>query len=290
MPTNIESTTTEADLPLIRVLLAESDFAEIARIRSNIDGEFQSVIAVVKNHHELIENIIRERPQLVILGRIDKFNYFEICQECHKIQADLPIVLLSKQKIINDSFRELVKSSCGVTDVISEDSAKLNRLFQTLITADKSKDRRSANEPIGNSAERFSTIKLLDKPIDLTPANKSLEQPTISGRNMLAALEEIVAIGNNFFGPLAQGNYWRKAHDRISDNYPFIQQWSADHFSKLSCHQSVLDRELTAEDIHSLRIWVQNFIEECERIIVDFSAILKGSDLSPIAQNLLAQS
>jgi hypothetical protein len=296
MPTNIESTNTaDASLSLVRALIAESDHTEIARIRSNIGEEFQAGITIVKNHHELLEKIAQERPQLVLLGRIDKFNYFEVCQECHKIQPELPIVLLSKQKIINESFREFVKSSCGVTDVVSEHSGNLEQLFQALVSTNKSTDGGTANEPINHPADRFSRIKSLeqpiDKPIDLpTAENKLLAQPTNSGRNVLAALEEIVAISNNFFGPLAQGNYWRKAHDRIKDKFPFIQNWSADHFSKLSCHESILDRELTAADIQSLRIWVQNFIEECERIIIDFRAILKSSDLSPTAQSLLAQS
>jgi hypothetical protein len=277
MSANPETTnTTKNNLPLIRVLLAESDPSEIARIRSHIAEQFQAGIKIGKNYHELLENIDRERPQLVILGRIDKFNYFEICQECHKIQADLPIVLLSKQKIINDSFRELVKSCCGVTDVISEDSEKLNQLFQGL---EKSTRQQAIDKPLG---------KPTDKPAALYPTNKS-EQPQISGRIMLAALVEISIISNNYFGPLAQGNYWRKAHDRIVDEFPFIQNWSADHFSKLNCDDSILDQELTDDDIQSLRIWTRLFIEECERIIVDFRTILRNSDISPPAKDLLTK-
>ena len=107
---------------------------------------------------------------------------------------------------------------------------------------------------------------------------------------MLAGLEEIVTISNNYFGPLAQGNYWRKTHARLVDEFPLIANWSADHFSKIDCQANILERELTDEDIQSLRVWVVMFIEECERIIVDYRTILDNSDLSPLAKNLLSMS
>jgi hypothetical protein len=107
---------------------------------------------------------------------------------------------------------------------------------------------------------------------------------------MLAALGEIVTITNNYFGPLAQGNYWRKSHTSIANDLPSLQNWSADHFSKISCNDIILEQELTNEDIQSLRIWVRIFIGECERIIVDFRVILNNSDLSSAAKDLLSES
>lgn len=273
--TETKNTTSNGLLPL-RILLAASDPAEIVRIRSNIDEEFQSGIKTAKDYDDLLALITQERPQLVLLGRIDKFNYFDICKECHRISEDLPIVLVSTQETISDSFRKLVKT-CGLTDAIPQDAVKLNQLLQ------------GASREFGQltSSSRNPPPPPASRNLDRSIEQPKIQQPTIAGKNMLAGLEEIVTISNNYFGPLAQGNYWRKAHARIVDEFPFIGNWSADHFSKISCDESILERALTAEDIHSLRVWVMMFIEECERIIVDFRSILTNSDLSPPAKSLL---
>ena len=294
MPTSNEiKNMLDVELPPIRVLLAESDPLEIDRIRSTISREFQVGMKVAKSYHELLASIERERPQLVILGKIDRSSYSEIAQECHKIQASLPIVLLSSQGIIIDSFRQLVKT-CGLTDVIGKNGS-LNQLLQQLAeTISEQSDR----QPLGKtdlSTQQNLTSEPLGKPTEPVaqlirqPAAKPLGQP-ISGKMMLAGLEEIVTISNNYFGPLAQGNYWRKTHARIVDEFPFIANWSADHFSKIDCQANILERELTDEDIESLQVWVMMFIEECERIIVDYRTILTNSNLSPSAKNLLATS
>jgi hypothetical protein len=280
---------TDAALPLIKILLAESDPAEVDRIKSTIAPEFQVRIQSVKTYYQLVESVLREQYQLVILGKIDNSNYSEIAKKCHQAQKNLPIVLLSSQGIIIDSFRQLVKT-CGLTDVIARDSGNLNQLVGELnISIQQRSTDRSLEKPTDPhrehlTSEPLGTGKLANQPAEILPKSK------ISGRMMLAALEEIVIFSNNYFGPLAQGNYWRKAHERCSAESPFIQNWSADHFSKLSCHESILERELTAEDIRSLRLWVQFFLEECERIILDFRSILNNSDLSPIAKYLLTKT
>jgi AmiR/NasT family two-component response regulator len=246
------------------VLLAESDPVEVARIRADINPEFHNKIKVVKSYDELLEKITEQRPELVFLGRIDKFNYFDTCKKCQLIHQNLPIVLLSRQEIINNSFLNLAISR-GLTDIINPDPIQLNQLFRSL-----------KNDSLPPS---------LDLSIDITEPRSS-----IAGKMMLAALGEIVTITNNYFGPLAQGNYWRKSHTSIVNDLPSLQNWSADHFSKISCNDIILEQELTNEDIQSLRIWVRIFIGECERIIVDFRVILINSDLSSAAKDLLSES
>jgi hypothetical protein len=260
------------DISLSQILLAESDSSEIALIRSSINREFQDRIAIVNSYSDLLENIDRQRSKLVILGNIDKSNYSEIVQACHKIKENLPIVLLTRQRIIINSFRKLVKT-CGLTDVIARDSGDLNQLLQTLY------------KPLLVGVEERLPQQKEDRQTDRVSA-----QSSIVGRMMLAALEEIVTISDDYFGPLAQGNYWRKAHARILIKFPSLQYWSADHFRKLSCDASILDRELTDKDIQSLRLWVQFFIEECERSVVDYRVTLNNSNLSPPAQYLLTES
>lgn len=246
-------------LSIIEFLIAESDLFEIDRVKENINREFQSKVKFVKSYSELLTSVAEDNPQLLILGKIDKFNYFDTCKACHQINEFLPIFLLSRQEIINDSFLSLAKSR-GLTDIINLDRIKLNQLFQTTT---KSSVERSTDRPL----------------VSIT-----------TGRMMLTSLEEIISISNNYFGPLAQGNYWRKAHDSIVHEFPSLLNWSADHFSKISCNDRTLDRELTAEDIHSIRIWVEIFIGDCERIIVGFGAILNNSNLSPLTKEFLDKS
>jgi hypothetical protein len=261
MPTRTEvNNIIDADLPSIQVVLAESNPFEADRIRLNVNREFQAGIRVAKNYDELIGMITAELPQLVLLGRIDRFNYFDICKDCHEISKKLPIFLISREDSISDSFLKLAKSR-GITDIVESDPVKLNLLFQTI-----------------------------DKPIYLPQMNEQLLELPIIGRTMLAWLEEITAISNNYFGPLAQGNYWRKSRAKIIEEFPFMSNWSVDHFSKISCNEIILTQALTDDDIQCLRRWVKMFIKECERIVIDFRSILNNSDLPLLAKDLLTKS
>jgi hypothetical protein len=296
MPTSIElKNMTDIDLQPLQILVAESDPVEIDRIMATIDRKFHAGIKIAKNYRQLLERTKLERPQLVVLGKIDNANYSEIAQACHKIQPKLPIFLLSSQGIIIDSFRQLVKT-CGLSDVITRDADSLNQLLVKIATSEQ---YRQANLPLGKLPtaqpnRQHLTSEPLGTPSERNTSksitNKLIIQPKIFGRDMLVALEEIVAVSNNYFGPLAQGNYWRKSHDRILDEFPAIQNWSADHFSKLGCNERMLVQELSAEDLQSLRVWVRLFIEECERIIIDYRSILKQANLSPLATDLLVRS
>jgi hypothetical protein len=244
---------------LIRVVLAESILSEIALIKMSLINMPHIVITTVRTYEQLLKSIVENQPELVFLGNIDITNYFEICRECKHIRPELPIFLISKQEITNDSFRQAIQSY-GITDIIcSNNFTKLDELFHEF----------DANRQL---------------------IHESPLQPTITGRMMLEGFAEIITVSNNFFGPLAQGNYWRKAHNQLVDQFPFLQNWASDHFSKITCSQDILDLELTKENIQCLQKWVHFFIQECERIIVDFRDILATSNCSPTTQNLLIKS
>lgn len=247
------------DASLIRVLLAESTLSEIASLRMGMIDMPQVVITTVHCYEQLLQSIAQDQPQLVLLGNIDVVNYFAISQECNKIAVELPIILLSKQEVINDSFRETIKYY-GMADIVCYgDFAKISQIIHGL----------------GSSHSRF---------VETFSASK------VTGKIMLTSLEEIVVISNNYFGSLAQGNYWRKSHASLIDQFPLLQKWSADHFGKLTCDPNILDLELTEQDIQCLQHWVRLFIKECERIIVGYCEILGKSNLSSTAQELLAKS
>jgi two-component SAPR family response regulator len=164
-------------MPQTPVLLIESDPTEIAKIRSNIDNKFQNLIKTANKYNELLESIARQQVQLIILGRFDKFNYFEIGEELHKIQTNLQIVMLCKQELVTDSFRQALKNN-GITAISAKEHQKLNQILNTV-----------------------------DRPIDL---------PIFTGEMVLVIIQEIVAISNDHFGKLAQGNYWRKAPEGVT--------------------------------------------------------------------------
>jgi|GEM_PF-1549871 len=287
MPTSSEiKNLTDSDLHPIQILLVESDPVEIDRIVANIDREFQAGITIAKDYGEMLASITRSRPQLVLFGKIDKTSYSEIAQDCHAIRRNLAIVLLSSQGVIIDSFRQLVRT-CGLADVITKDANSLNHLLQSVT---KSYRQQLANQPLVKPTAQPTRQHLTTEPRRPLASTHTPAQPTISGQNILTALDEIVAVSNNYFGPLAQGNYWRKAHAHIIDEFPTIENWSADHFSKLSCHESTLAKALTPEDLQSLRLWVRLFIQECERIIIHYRSILNTADLSPLAKDLFTTS
>jgi hypothetical protein len=54
----------------IEIVLAESDPTQVAIIRSNINNDFQNIIQTVKNFSELLEAIVRNKPQLVTDGSL----------------------------------------------------------------------------------------------------------------------------------------------------------------------------------------------------------------------------
>lgn len=287
MPTSSEiKNLTDSDLHPIQILLVESDPVEIARIVANIDREFQAGITIAKDYGELLASITRSRPQLVLFGKIDKTSYSEIAQDCHAIRRNLAIVMLSSQGLILDSFRQLVKT-CGLADVITRDANSLNHLLESVT---RSYRQQLVNQRLGKPTDQPNRQHLTTEPLGQLASTHTPAQPTISGQNILAVLDELVAVSNNYFGPLAQGNYWRKAHAHIIDKFPAIENWSADHFSKLSCHESTLAKALTPEYLQGLRLWVRLFIEECERIIIDYRSILNTADLSPLAKDLLTIS
>jgi hypothetical protein len=239
----------------LRIILAESDPVEVDWISSNIDLEFRGRAEHINNYVELIKAITEEKPQLLILGNIRNTNYFQICRECHKIWEDISIILASKQSIINDEFLEVAKRY-GVIDIIDDDFTGLNNLLQAL---------------------NFG----------VTLTGSLAVNDGFTSEFMLNQLNEIVGVSKNYFGDLALGNYWRKSHAQIVDEFPFLLKWSADHFGKISCDASILKQDLTGEEINILRIWVQYFIKECDRTIIDFGMVLNDSQLLPSTKDLL---
>ena len=240
----------------IRILLADSDTEKIEKIITIAKEHCEPSIRVCNNYLDLKSMLKAEPPELLLLGTFGMLNYFDICYECRQMSKELPIIMLSRHSTIDDYFyyfRQFLLTK-GATDVIAHDLLQLERVFQGL-----------------------------PQPVVLLESQKAV----IVMEKVLMAIREITEIASNYFGALAQGNYWRKSHARIVADFPNLQNWSADHFGIISCDESILQTQITDKDLLSLQKWVSAYLSECQRIITDFRAILINSNLSPIALQLM---
>jgi CheY-like chemotaxis protein len=251
----------------IRILVADADAAKIEQVtlfvsrQVPIELQAQISLVVCDRYVDLMPMLAAEPLDLLLLGILDRFNSLDTCQECHQQSQKLPIVLLSRQNSIDDYFQHFrrLALSKGATEVVNNELLQLDRLIIGLVR----------QQPLSGD---------------------SLAQPLskYSVATMLAAMEEISAIGSNYFGPLAQGNYWRKTHTLLLAKFPALQNWSADHFGKIGCDESIANSQCTVADVRGLQQWVIAYIHECERIIVDFGEILRKSEVLPPTRDLLA--
>ncbi len=233
----------------LRIVMADSDATKVAEVAAYVGGKIPSTIRVCNRYPELLPLLKEELPDLLFLGFFDALNFFSICRMCRKNYEDLSIILLSRQTVIDDEMRRAA-STQGATDIISTDLTELARILQPFMVS-------TAISFVG------------------------------TGQTILTAMNEINEVGSNFFGPLAQGNYWRKSHVQLLDAYPTLPKWSANYFGMISCDEAVLQSQLTEQDLQGLRQWVHLYICECQRVIVDFGDILQNSALSPSAVQLL---
>ncbi len=250
----------------IRILLADVDVAKVEQVTLFISQNLQASILVCKNYHDLVPMLQQELPELLLLGILDRFNSLDTCHECHQIWAQLPIVLLSRQSSIDDyfqNFRRLALTK-GAKAVVTQDLRQLDELIRAVAAQPKNS--------IGPMVE---------------PPSKIIAN--VAAHDLLEAINEINEVGSKYFGPLAQGHYWRKSYNRLVAEFPSLQNWSADYFGIISCDDSIRQSQCAIEDIRGLRRWVGAYINECERIIVDFGEILKNSQLSRSTLELLLE-
>jgi hypothetical protein len=117
--------------------------------------------------------------------------------------------------------------------------------------------------------------------------NIRLDRPIFTGEMMLSILQEIMSIGNKHVGVSFLGTQWQETHQNVSVIFPALKNWSVDSFVKISCCESILLQELTDEDIQGLTLWIQQIVEEGERINPDFRKILNASSISLLAKYFL---
>ena len=251
----------------IRILVADADEAKSEQVtlfvKRHLSSGLQTQISLLmcKHYFDLAPMLATELPDLLLLGILDRFNSLDTCEECHHKWQQLPIVLLSRQNSIDDYFQHFrrLALSKGATEVVNNELLQLDRLVVGLL-----QQQSLSSDPLAQPLSKYSVA------------------------TMLTAMLEINEIGSNYFGPLAQGNYWRKSHTLILAKFPTLQNWTADHFGQIGCDESIAHSQCTVADIQGLQQWVIEYVNECERIIVDFGEILRKSKLLSQTRELLA--
>jgi hypothetical protein len=261
---NIANTGSIVSNRLGRILLAESNLVTVDLLISqvvNYSLQYPShsddlpicSIAICNNAEDLANKLMQDPPDLLLLGKIEKAYWFDLCYACRQIDPNLPIVLLVEHQVIDDYFCRWAEVR-GANAVVSNEPIELHRFFKIWY-------------PL--------------------PSENEVQSNILNIRMMMLAIAEITKLSKSYVGTLAQGNYWRKTYDRLLNSFQHLKYWSADHFGNINCHEAALDCEVTAEDLYCLRFWIRLFIAECERAVPTFGKILTTSYLSPVARQLL---
>jgi hypothetical protein len=242
----------------IKILLADSDISRVKKVRSYIEQKTKSSdIRICQHYFDILPMLGQEIPDLFLLGTFVASNCFDIAQECRKSHNNLQIFLLSNQNSIDRDFGQFAINK-GITGIITADLSELDVLLQNL------------QQQLVVAAE-----------VDC--------MTTFTAQTMLMAIQEITQVGSNHFGALAQGNYWRKSHALALNEFPTLQNWSANHFGIISYTETIGKSQLTDEEIQGIQRWISLYISECERGIEDFKVLLKDSNLSLLAIQLLPE-
>jgi hypothetical protein len=236
-----------------RILLAESNLARVELFISQAASYRWKPISVGRTAEDIDERMVFDTPDLLLLGSIDNHYWFDLCDTYRQSHPRLPIVVMAELQHVDEYFRRWVKVRGG-TEVIPNHPEALNKLFEGL---ESSFIQTTASITMGA---------------------------------MMTAISEITIFSKAYFGSLVLGNYWRKTYDLLISDLPALKYWSADSFGNISCHSAALDAEFTPEDLHCLRLWVGQFIKECQRSIVNFDALLQKPYLSPQVRQLLPQA
>lgn len=215
-------------------------------------------------------------PHILLLGSLPNSNSLDTYRRCHEFWADLPVVLMTYQPVINDHFRDWAMKQ-GVKEVISSYPQNFSQLQFILkeilfpIIEPKSLKRKASKSNV----------------IPLKPRQQHKSKETffqISHQEMAIALNDLSQFSKTYFGSLAVGNYWRKTQQNLQPEHPTLATWEVDHWGVFNetcfAQEKTVDDFLSIEELDSLEIWIRAFTRECERIVVDFGKFIRKYILS----------
>ena len=242
-------------------------------IQSYLTENGYRILSRVSTSDHLMALLARQPIHLLLLGELEGENCFAVFRDFRKRWPMLPVILISHQPV-SDVFRDWVIQR-GINDVFYSHPDHFSALSRAIV--------RNINQgAIGG------TTPIHDLPISKTDFFP-VEEVTIAfhGDMIKAALEELSQFSSHYFGTLALGNYWRKAYQKAIVEYSELEHWSVDYQGEFTLIAKFRYHPVAAEQLKGIKVWIQFFIQECERIIVDFASLLAKESFSPILKQLL---
>ena len=272
---------TEQALSVSRhLVLAEARFDMARLLLEELRKEDNWRTDFCGSYQQLTRVLTQQQPDFLLLSTLEDLNWLEACRRCLKQWPHLPIILLVEQPKISPAFRNWVVEQ-GIQDVLSSHRRNIADLRATLKPVLQPPEPDATSEPNHQSPSQ---------PIWTVPAATPSPIPT-SGPFMvedaIMVLNQISEYCMGYFGPLAIGNYWKKAYHREIEHYFSLQHWTVDHTGKIDYLLEPLG-QVTPEQLQALQAWVKSLLQECQRIIVDFPALFHRKRWSPKAMQLLS--
>ncbi len=265
------------------LVLAESQPIVFKPLLAQIKKTFVRV-SLCSSYQELVNKCNQESPDILILGTLPEVNSLEIYRKCRSKWSQVPIILLVNQPVVNEFFQSWAIKQ-GITNVVSSYPQEFEQLRTTIENVTQAKGKpiqieKIALPPVPPLEEIFS----IPMPVVTVPETMELS-------DALEALSQLTEYSKRYFGPLVVGNYWKKAHSSVVETHPWLNQWSVDYWGKIeylpNCPES---QEVTSDRLHSLQVWTKAFLQECQRVIVDFPQLLQKKHLSPQIDRLISFS
>ena len=257
-----------------QLVLAECNPLIMQPLLASIEEEGWSIVGQCSTAPEVIQTLEAKRVDMLLLGKLEEANCFAVFRECRDRWHNLPVILLSHQPV-SEFFRNWAIQR-GVNDVVNADPKHFHILRKTII------------QVLDNIPPDAHSGPLSPPIVPPTPLPSQVKQEQLTYGLVRDALSELTGLGTNYFGSLAIGNYWRKAHKKAIAEHPWLDRWSIDHFGQVTISEELQTNVLDSEQIQSVQVWVRFFLQECQRIIVDFPILLSKNKLSSCLQRLLS--
>ncbi|MGB0561126.1 MAG: hypothetical protein ACPGVO_04905 [Spirulinaceae cyanobacterium] len=252
-----------------RIVLAECQVGLVEPLMTTLEHAGWPITGPCSTTSQLLEILTQKSVDLLLLGNLAESNCFELFRKCRDRWQDLPIILLSHQPV-SQYFRDWALRR-GAYDVVQGNAQSCTHLQTTI-------EQILPYSPETIAAHAKSVLPDSSESTPLKSARAQPEKLTCS--IVCEALAELTCVSINYFGSLAIGNYWRKAHKRIVVEHPWLGEWQVDHFGQVTIPGSLQDSVVDPAQLQSIQAWILCFEQECQRIIVDFPTLLRKEDIS----------
>jgi ferredoxin len=174
----------------LRIVIAESDPFIRQSLLKTVEGNGKLVYPC-SEYTELVQTLSSGAADLLILGNVDQGSCFEIFRLCNKEWQDLPVILVSHDRVIPDLYRHAIAEKKGLGEVISTDPANHNELVHVIqnITGviRAQKQVQSVNFPPPSNIDTFVPLQI-DGQLTTAATGTSLLNALLSNKvNVLKA-------------------------------------------------------------------------------------------------------